>query len=833
MNANDVYAILNKKINKKMNSESIQEAIDKAIANGELVVHPVPIDDTLTKEGEAADAKVTGDALNELTDNINELEQYAKIPINWGEEGDGKYFNTNAKLVSNGLFAISDAIPVYGLQTIKYSFKREQKYIAHVTFLRSNILNESEVIAATKSDEKGDLVIEVPKGALYVRICVQKYTETYQNEVSLYCTKQLDVSGLSKDVSGLSKDVSWLSKEVSGMINKIYKEKATYIPGQYNSSYTYSTSTFSGWITKYDASERTIKIKEIQAKVKARNDALTKARFIVLIGEERITNNTVFDKVVDISVKANEEAYIKCRCDITIQKGLVYYIGVACDKICNNDFSIQNNPTEKTSWYVTNGYLTKKVEEFQNGSAQRLIFIICEYEETTRMEGIESEIELLKNKTYSVIPPRVILPDRYQAVVGDTLQIFYRGIIEYPYPYFWNIEFKCDIGTPFGRYFEITPTDAMIGEHTLIVNIRNSQDDIIAEASTIIEVFAIGSSPTAPVNILCIGDSLTSSGIWCHEADRRLTGLDGAPAGNGLSNIKFIGTKTSYETGYEGYGGWTWGSYLAKPSATNLDMIVYCTHDKDISDQHSLWLDASGNIWSMETISNSNIKFTRYQNHMGEMPTGNGVLTHYSNAEHTDDVVFSSTAYGNGNPFWDAEREEVNFKTYCTRNGFGGIDYVYTLLTWNGNASYRPNVEDNATHVNNAKTLIRKIHEAYPEAKVKICGIQLPSINGGTGYNYGANSGYSNWYGLVRTAMGLNLAYQELANAEEFSNYVEFINISGQFDSENNMPYIAKCVNTRSTNTEHVGNNGVHPMTQGYYQIADAVYRNMIARITG
>jgi hypothetical protein len=52
--------------------------------------------------------------------------------------------------------------------------------------------------------------------------------------------------------------------------------------------------------------------------------------------------------------------------------------------------------------------------------------------------------------------------------------------------------------------------------------------------------------------------------------------------------------------------------------------------------------------------------------------------------------------------------------------------------------------------------------------------------------------------------------------------------ISGQFDSDYNMPHAHKCVNTRSSETEIVGTNGVHPMVEGYYQIADAVYRNMI-----
>ena len=138
-----------------------------------------------------------------------------------------------------------------------------------------------------------------------------------------------------------------------------------------------------------------------------------------------------------------------------------------------------------------------------------------------------------------------------------------------------------------------------------------------------------------------------------------------------------------------------------------------------------------------------------------------------------------------------------------------------------------------AAHAKNARTLIRILHSQYPDAKVKVMGIQMPSLDGGTGQNYGANSGYSNWYGLVRSVMGMNLAYQELANEEEFKGYVEFINISGQFDSEYNMPSQSKPVNTRSTSTERVGTNGVHPSTAGYLQIGDAAFRSMVGELAG
>lgn len=440
----------------------------------------------------------------------------------------------------------------------------------------------------------------------------------------------------------------------------------------------------------------------------------------------------------------------------------------------------------------------------------------------------------LYEKASPALPPRVILPDVFHAVVGDTLQLFYRGIVEHPYPYLYNIEFRCDIGKNTPRYFEVTPIADNVGDHTLTVRVRDHLDIILTEATTVLRVHAVGNAPALRKNVLCVGDSLTSSGIWCREALRRLTETGGMPSGLGLSNIRFIGTKKNGECGYEGYGGWTWGSYLSAPTATKLGMWVYASHDKDSTDQHSLWEDASGNIWSMETIEASRIKFTRYQDYTAPMPLGEGTLHHYQNATHTADIDYDETVYAEGTPFWDSDEGQVNFRTYCERNGFDRVDYMVTLLSWNGMAaSHYSNSETLiANHVTNAKRLIRILHEQYPNAKVKMMGIQLPSINGGTGHSYGANSQYSNWYGLVRSVMNMNRAYQEMANEDEFKDFVEYINISAQFDSEYNMPRQSKAVNTRSTTTEQVGTNGVHPMTEGYYQIGDAAYRALVPELT-
>jgi hypothetical protein len=172
----------------------------------------------------------------------------------------------------------------------------------------------------------------------------------------------------------------------------------------------------------------------------------------------------------------------------------------------------------------------------------------------------------------------------------------------------------------------------------------------------------------------------------------------------------------------------------------------------------------------------------------------------------------------------------LDFSQYVTTNSFGTIDYALILLTWNGIASRinpKKNAIDHADLITEAKVFLDQLHSDFPSCKVKLMGIQLPSLNGGLAENYGDdNSTLGNYYNLVQTVNGLNLAYQDLVNEVAYSSFVDFVNVSTQFDNENNMPYTLHSVNSRSLTTEKRGSNGVHPSNDGYHQISDIAFRN-------
>ena len=50
---------------------------------------------------------------------------------------------------------------------------------------------------------------------------------------------------------------------------------------------------------------------------------------------------------------------------------------------------------------------------------------------------------------------------------------------------------------------------------------------------------------------------------------------------------------------------------------------------------------------------------------------------------------------------------------------------------------------------------------------------------------------------------------------------------------DNMLPTQSLPVNTRSTKTETVNTNALHPTEEGYFQIADAFYRRMVSHLQG
>lgn len=418
----------------------------------------------------------------------------------------------------------------------------------------------------------------------------------------------------------------------------------------------------------------------------------------------------------------------------------------------------------------------------------------------------------------------ISLPNRIVAVVGDTLQLFYRGIIGAVNPYNYDIKITCPKGKQTPRYFEYTPKSSDTGNVDFKIEIKDNNGVLIASKTCKVHTVLAAKSPTNNTKVLCLGDSLTTNGEWVKECYRRLSAIDGTPTGNGLSNIEFCGSKKGGGAGWFGLGGWNWKTYTSAGTpafrfyvsgVSTLSVgAVYSHNGYSYKIIEVNVTSGTGNILC-ETSSIENV------------PTVGGTLTKISG---NGDAAISFDEYKATvqNPLWDSVNNKMSFIPYANEVSEGRIDAVYTLLSWNG-LSANMTAEDFGNILSMIRTFANTLHSEFPNAKLKLMGQNPPSLKGGMGANYGATGCYSDSYGMLKTILRMNEVYQNFANSEGYSHFVEFVNVSSQFDVENNMQSAEFAVNTRNSKTELLDTNGVHPANEGYMQIADVVYRNLVA----
>lgn len=440
----------------------------------------------------------------------------------------------------------------------------------------------------------------------------------------------------------------------------------------------------------------------------------------------------------------------------------------------------------------------------------------------------------------------VCLAKQYDLVVDDTFQLFYEGVIKGFDVLNEGIYVYCNGGgKAYPRFWEFTPTEADSGKtYTLTIATRQLDGSIISTGNTSIVVHPKLTNESVPdnLNALIFGDSLTSSGTWAAEGFRRIYGMNSTasgPASLGLTKtVTTYGSKSNtqntFKINHEGYGGWTWNSFLTpergKDSTTNGIIITLTTaHNYNIDEvQKSVWIDNNGLNWELEDFpSTTQIKFNRGTNN-NQTQTTITTPTTLTCAAKGLTITPSTVVWETLNPFYDEASNSLNFTAHANKYGNTGADLVACLLTWNGgggekNFNHTSKIE---THMDKAKQLLLAIHTEFPKAKIICMGIQLSSITGGAGANYAAKGTYGDTWGTVFYAFDYNKALEKLITEDiDLNSYCYYVDTKGQFDTRYCMPYANVAVNTRSTLTELRGTNGVHPNTEGYYQIGDAFYR--------
>ena len=430
----------------------------------------------------------------------------------------------------------------------------------------------------------------------------------------------------------------------------------------------------------------------------------------------------------------------------------------------------------------------------------------------------------------------------YELVIGDEFQMFYRGIIRSMNPYKYYIYCNCAKGRAYPRYFTYTPKEGDEGEYKLRICLYDDFMNLIEEAETTLVVNKIEKVKGEKLNILCLGDSLTFNGVWpaigCMRFEDSVT-LEGDPKSYGMGdNFNFVGTmkkEIEYENctkviGYEGYGGWQWRHFVLNETvdAQAGVWVEYKNNPFTENDQHSVWM-SNNKKWVLESIEKDRIKFKRGNGNWGITADIGREFVNLEGGVHKDTFSVEKYEFEKGNPFFYKDIDGIDFKRYCKDIGIEKIDYLYILLSWNG--QYIPFNHDHSRHEEFMVKLIDKVHEDFKDCKVRLLGIQSCYIDGGMASNYGANGPYHDVFGELSTAFFYNEFLESFCFRIKYASFMRYIDTKAMIDVENNMPHFELPVNARSKKTELIGSNGVHLTMDGYKQVGDVFFRNLVADV--
>ena len=438
-----------------------------------------------------------------------------------------------------------------------------------------------------------------------------------------------------------------------------------------------------------------------------------------------------------------------------------------------------------------------------------------------RCDRIEAQVEAISGIS------GIVLGKTIHAVVGDTLQIFYDSIFGGSAENL-RIMFQCAKGKNYPRYWEYTPAAGDVGSYPVTIRLLDSVGGVIAEKMCDLVVVA-AKNPTSRVHVLCVGDSTMQNGKIPIEASRRMKGTAGtatAPAALALNNISFVGRIPNAEgtVGWEGTGGWVYGSYnisgyaairFTVSGGTNLNIgTVYKAGNFKLQVAE---INVTNGVGNIRCLFHQETPYTSAFDSIGQ----SGTLTVFS-GEGQSTLAYSAWTKENYQPFWDIDTNKWNITKYRDTYCGGHIDVVCILLGINSVIATSP-FAVNAT--DDAKTLLRNIHSQLPNCKIIVSTLPPVSSNGGIAANYGASSETGAYSANVKNLQvaRFNRALIEMAESAEFSSYVIVSNSHAQFDGENGYPTTAKALNTRTTTTETLQSNGVHPNDSGYWQLSDAL----------
>lgn len=749
------------------------------------------VKDALGKRDEKIDS--LKEDISEQINVISDERNFIPIKLSFSDNV-GKYINTYGTISTNKNFSISDLIPIEsGNKKMRITFKKVNPNIARVAFLKKNVLSNDNVISFFVNGDNGTFDVEIPEGAKYVVVNSDTddrgLTENGYPRARFF-PSSVDADELAESVNGLNAKVGEISEK---LVDSVVETRIEPIYEKYLGKYVTPQGTIAN--NAYYDTSNPIRIDEMVDRIKVEVDAGNKyiSRIIFLSSDSLTVSNMIWFSVDTTKPVAEYEVPNDAK-----------YFCVA------KDVDASGNAYDGYPHVSTASTKRSELSDLRD-----------------KIAGIER----------SNRKPALNIGSKIYAVVGDTLQIFKKSIVDsLGIPYIMKIESAK--GRAYPRYWEYTPNADDVGSSEIKFSLLNVDGSVIDER--IVSLITVNASNTSK-NVLNIGDSTMANGEIPIELSRRIKGTNGVatvPTALALSNINVIGRIKNKDrtVGWEGTGSWSYANYTSQgsravrfqvanaQSITVKDLIrISATNSYGYYQFEVTEVNVTNGTGNIRAVFSSTPYLSNFLNEV----SASGKLTNTNNLAVGSYLSFTEEFY---QPFWNTTKNQFDIKTYVNDYCGNKVDYIFILLGINSLYGTKPFTSVDSV-LDSCKNLLRKIHADLPNTKILLSTNNLISQNGGLGFNYNAQTYFGQYDVTVinHLIFSMNKAYYTLETDTEFMQYVEIINTHAQFDADNAFPITAKNVNTRSGETESIGTNGVHPTNNGYWQIADAEFRALLA----
>jgi hypothetical protein len=160
---------------------------------------------------------------------------------------------------------------------------------------------------------------------------------------------------------------------------------------------------------------------------------------------------------------------------------------------------------------------------------------------------------------------RLTLPPAWYGVPGVPMSLYYDNVVLTETPENYRFEVTCDIGKSEARRWTVTPADKDVGQHGIVVVVKDAQGKELQRAKTVLQVVPRNAGANRNLRLMIVGDSLTAATIYPNEIGHLLS-TPGNPKWTMLGTHKPASVKPGVV--HEGYGGWTWAAFLSRYDAT-------------------------------------------------------------------------------------------------------------------------------------------------------------------------------------------------------------------------------------------------------------------------